>query len=226
VRRSHGRLTTKAGREVTLPINEELVPYLVASMAGTTCQWVCPRPDGERMGQDFGLQDYLRRAMAAAGVGVLEFVHYCRGWKCAHRENHADDATRPCPRHGRTMFVTTQVRQVSFHDLRRSHASLLAEAGVATAVTQKLMRHSDPRLTQEVYTQVELGTLQREVNRLRFFPERRTANAQQNASPVPREPHSQPRDEEKWKEVTALQREPPTRIERVTRSLRNCCSTI
>ncbi len=48
--------------------------------------------------------------------------------------------------------------------------SLLADAGVATSITQKLMRHSDPRLTQAVYMQVDLKTRGREVNKLRFYP--------------------------------------------------------
>jgi hypothetical protein len=37
------------------------------------------------------------------------------------------------------------------HNLRRSPASLLAEAGVSTAIAQKLRRQSDPKLTQNVY---------------------------------------------------------------------------
>jgi integrase len=68
------------------------------------------------------------------------------------------------------MLVTAEVRQLGFHDLRRSHASLLAHAGVSTAVTQKLMRHSDPKLTERVYTPVDVETLRREVERLNFKP--------------------------------------------------------
>ncbi len=61
-------------------------------------------------------------------------------------------------------------RRLGFHDLRRSHASLLAEAGVSTAIAQKLMRHSDPKLTQDVYAQVDLATFRREVGRLPRVP--------------------------------------------------------
>lgn len=50
------------------------------------------------------------------------------------------------------------------------HASLLAHAGVSTAVTQKLMRHSDPKLTERVYTLVDVETLRREVGLLDFKP--------------------------------------------------------
>lgn len=42
-----------------------------------------------------------------------------------------------------------------FHDLRKTFASLLAQRGVATAVTKRLPEHSSPRLTSEVYTNVD-----------------------------------------------------------------------
>ncbi len=114
--------------------------------------------------------------MADTGVGVLEFVHDCRCHGCGHREKHGDDAVRLCPsrphhlRHGK-------VRQVTFHDLPRIHGSLLADAGVATSVAAKLLRHSDPRLTQSLYTQADLTMVRGEVNRLRL-PSGRPHSAQ------------------------------------------------
>lgn len=42
-----------------------------------------------------------------------------------------------------------------FHDLRRTFASLLAQRGVSTAVTQRLLEHSSPQLTNDVYTNVD-----------------------------------------------------------------------
>ena len=44
---------------------------------------------------------------------------------------------------------------LKFHDLRKTFASLLAQRGVSTAVTQRLLEHSSPRLTNEVYTNVD-----------------------------------------------------------------------
>ena len=41
------------------------------------------------------------------------------------------------------------------HDLRKTFASLLAQRGVSTAVTQRLLEHSSPKLTNEVYTNVD-----------------------------------------------------------------------
>jgi integrase len=42
-----------------------------------------------------------------------------------------------------------------FHDLRKTFGSVLAQNGVSTAVTQKLLEHSSPELTNKVYTNVD-----------------------------------------------------------------------
>jgi len=42
-----------------------------------------------------------------------------------------------------------------FHDLRKTFGSILAQNGVSTAVTQKLLEHSSPDLTNKVYTNVD-----------------------------------------------------------------------
>jgi integrase len=42
-----------------------------------------------------------------------------------------------------------------FHDLRKTFGSLLAQNGVSTAVTQKLLEHSSPNLTNRVYMNVD-----------------------------------------------------------------------
>jgi len=44
---------------------------------------------------------------------------------------------------------------LKFHDLRKTFASLLAQRGVSTAVTQRLWEHSTPQLTNQVYTNVD-----------------------------------------------------------------------
>jgi integrase len=42
-----------------------------------------------------------------------------------------------------------------FHDLRKTFGSMLAQNGISTAVTQKLLEHSSPDLTNKVYTNVD-----------------------------------------------------------------------
>jgi integrase len=44
---------------------------------------------------------------------------------------------------------------LKFHDLRKTFCSLLAQNGVSTAVTQRLLEHSSANLTNKVYTNVD-----------------------------------------------------------------------
>ncbi len=44
---------------------------------------------------------------------------------------------------------------LKFHDLRKTFGSLLAQNGISTAVTQRLLGHSSPNLTNKVYTNVD-----------------------------------------------------------------------
>jgi len=50
-----------------------------------------------------------------------------------------------------------QGRTVDVHGLRHTFATLLARKGVLPATAQKLMRHSDIRLTMNVYTHLEIA---------------------------------------------------------------------
>jgi len=54
---------------------------------------------------------------------------------------------------------------LKFHDLRKTFGSLLAQNGVSTAVTQRLLEHSSPNLTNKVYTNVD-PVLRHAVNQL------------------------------------------------------------
>ena len=44
---------------------------------------------------------------------------------------------------------------LKFHDLRKTFGSMLAQKGFSTAVTQKLLEHSSPYLTNKVYMNVD-----------------------------------------------------------------------
>jgi integrase len=62
-------------------------------------------------------------------------------------------------------------RTLNFHALRVSFVSSLALSGVPLAVAQKLARHSDPRLTANVYTHLGLADLSRAVESLPPLPD-------------------------------------------------------
>jgi integrase len=65
----------------------------------------------------------------------------------------------------RKVCKKTGVHDLKFHDLRRTFCSLLAQNGVSTAVTQRLLEHSSPNLTNKVYTNVD-PVLRQSINRL------------------------------------------------------------
>ena len=55
----------------------------------------------------------------------------------------------------RKICITAGLADLKFHDLRRTFCSLLAQNGVSTAVTQRLLEHSSPALTNKIYTNVD-----------------------------------------------------------------------
>lgn len=59
-----------------------------------------------------------------------------------------------------------QGRVLDFHSLRVSTATLLARAGVAPAVAQRILRHHDPKLTMKHYTRLAQQDLRVGVERL------------------------------------------------------------
>jgi integrase len=58
-------------------------------------------------------------------------------------------------RQWRKICKTVGLADLKFHDLRKTFCSLLAQNGVSTAVTQRLLEHSSPLLTNKVYTNVD-----------------------------------------------------------------------
>ena len=49
-------------------------------------------------------------------------------------------------------------RQADFHALRHTYGTMLNQAGVPLATAQRLMRHSDPKLTANIYTHIMVET--------------------------------------------------------------------
>ena len=68
-------------------------------------------------------------------------------------------------RQWRKICEKAELPGLKFHDLRRTFCSLLAQNGVSTAVTQRLLEHSSPNLTNKIYTNVD-PVLRQSVNKL------------------------------------------------------------
>lgn len=57
-------------------------------------------------------------------------------------------------------------------------------AGANPAAVQRILRHSDPRITTEVYGHLAADYLRDEANRLRFFTEKPTPAVEPHVQPV------------------------------------------
>src|SRR6266851_2941053 len=167
VARSYDRETTKGGHADRIPIAAELVPYLERAIAVSPSEFVFPAPDGSMLRRDTGLEHVLRRALGRAGI-VTGWRHVCRRKGCGYVEKTPDAALRRCPKDGRKLWPKPVVRPIRFHDTRHSTASLLMMAGANPAAVQRIMRHSDPKLTTEVYGHLAPEYLRAEVDRLTF----------------------------------------------------------
>jgi integrase len=165
VQRSWRRDTTKGGHADVLPIPDGLVPWLKEAIEASPSELVFPRSNGQMMAEDVRLQHVLRRALARAGI-VTGYQHVCRRHGCGFAQSTSDVELRRCPKDGRKLWPKAQVRPIRWHDLRHTTASLLKSAGVHLVDAQRILRHSDPRITQEVYTHVDLDQLRSAVNRM------------------------------------------------------------
>jgi len=75
--------------------------------------------------------------------------------------------TQPC---NMKLWPHGLVRPIRFHHLRHTTAYMLMMAGANPAAVQRIMRHSDPRLTTEVYGHLAPGYLRSEIDRLQLAP--------------------------------------------------------
>jgi len=65
----------------------------------------------------------------------------------------------------RKICIAAGLADLKFHDLRKTFSSILAQNGVSIAVTQRLLEHSSPTLTNKIYTNVN-PVLRKSVNQL------------------------------------------------------------
>jgi integrase len=168
VARSHDRDTTKGAHADAIPIAAELVPFLEHAIAASPSGLVFPRPDGSQWAEKaVNLCRILRQAMITAEV-VEGYEHRCRRRGCKHREHAADKAQRFCPKCRMQLWPVAKVRPLRFHDLRHTTGSLLTQAGVPPAAVQRILRHSDVRITIGVYSHLSPAWLQNEIDRLQL----------------------------------------------------------
>ncbi len=159
--RSYGAETTKGKHADVIPISAPLLPFLKAAIAESTSDLVFPNPDGSMRSPESDPQKVLRHALGRAGL-VDGYEHVCRRCKAKgkpHSERHADAELRKCPQCGMKLWPRAELRQMRFHDLRHSTATLLLRAGVDLHRVQRILRHKDVKLTTDTYGHLDVEDL-------------------------------------------------------------------
>jgi hypothetical protein len=91
------------------------------------------------------------------------------------------------------LWPAKQTRPLRFHDIRHTTASLLIMAGADLPAVQRIMRHTDPRITTEFYAHLSPGYLRSAIDRLAINPNAPTdlpvaASAAVAGQPQPAQP--------------------------------------
>ena len=171
VARSNARDTTKGGHADLIPIAAPLFPILKHQLEHAPGSLVFPAENGTQRSPEADPQKILRTALARSGL-VEGYEHVCR-W-CGHKERHADNEQRHCPKclkrtngtgkplaapRGRALWPKAIPRPMRFHDLRHTTATLLLRAGVDAHRVQRLLRHRDVRTTTGIYGHLDVEDL-------------------------------------------------------------------
>lgn len=162
VARSYDHATTKGHRTDELPIADPLLPYLTHAIENSTSAWVFPAPSGGMRSHKSAPQKILKTALKWAGLSE-GYEHVCRRCKATKREGHTvkaqDSAPRKCSSCGMALWCKAIPRQMRFHDLRHTTATLLLRAGVDSHRVQRIMRHADMRTTLGIYGHLNVDDL-------------------------------------------------------------------
>jgi hypothetical protein len=120
---------------------------------------------------DLKLDHVLRRAMARADI-VLSYRHLCRRKGCCFKVQKPTPEPGRCPDCEMRLWPVAIPRHVRFHDLCHTTAMLVLKEGVPLAVVQRILRHSDPRLTAMIYGHLDLTDMRAGLEKLRFSDEK------------------------------------------------------
>jgi len=96
-----------------------------------------------------------RKSMGARPVPAVimqELKKYLNGSNSEQQKLFDDNFNY---KRGKKICKKAGLFDLKFHDLRKTFGSVLAQNGISTAVTQRLLEHSSPYLTNKVYTNVD-----------------------------------------------------------------------
>ncbi len=166
VSRSYDQDTTKGGHADVIPTADPLLPYLRDAIDRSSSDLVFPNATGRMRSRQAGVERVLRRTLGWAGLveGYDHTCRRCKGRGTPHSERCADAQPRRCPRCSMKLWVKPIPKKMRFHDLRHTTATLLLRAKVDLVRVQRILRHSDARLTADTYGHLVVDDLRDAVN--------------------------------------------------------------
>jgi len=166
-RHSYAQPFPKSKKQRVVRIPEEFVSFYEYAAETYPGPWLFPHADGAMRDKAWQPEDVLRRALKRAEI-VEGYTHVCRRKGCRYAEERRDAEIRPCPRCGYKLWPKGNVRHIRFHDVRHTYASVLLMFGANLTSVQKLLGHSDPKITERRYGHMLPDFMKSEVDRLRF----------------------------------------------------------
>lgn len=142
--------TTKANRVRWVPIPPELEPFLAAQLRADDTEHLFTDKWGKALNRNFDATHRLKTALKKAGL-VRGYKLVCRRRGCGFAEESKSGEPRPCPRCDFKLWPKAIPLDLSFKDLRSTHATLAYEATGDIRYVQRVLGHSDPRITERVY---------------------------------------------------------------------------
>jgi len=165
--RSYGRPWLKGRKKRIVRIATELVPFIEYALEALPGPWLFPDRKGRMHTPNWKPEKLLRTALRRAGI-VTSFLHVCRRKGCGHEQEEKDKTQRLCPKCKMKLWPEAKSRPLRFHELRHTFGSVLIMSGANLVSVQKLLGHSNPKITAETYAHLAPDYLLAEVNLLRF----------------------------------------------------------
>jgi integrase len=194
---------TKSAKVRHVPIIEELVPYLKVELGRARSEYLFPANNGKMRTKDAKLIPIMQRALRRAGF-VEGYDHLCRtrGLKkgCGYIERRADSARFNCPTCHKPLEVRAVPMKALFKDLRSTFGTHLTEESGDLRAVQRIMGHSDPKVTERRYAHARAKHLLEIANQLSF------QSREGSAPPLPQTEAESKEQEATQTNVTRLRR--------------------
>lgn len=167
IRRSHGRDSTKTGKDRAICVPDAVWPDLMEQMeAAGDSEYVFPAPDGNRQKRWTKLSKIMKTALISAGV-CSSWQYKCRRKGCFYREEVSLFVPeRRCPKCQMRLWASGVPKAFRWYDLRHQCATWHRIAGADSLAIKVTLGHAVKDITEGTYTHLQGRNLRDELNKL------------------------------------------------------------